>query len=145
MRKKLLFALCIISMFVYVTSVNAAPLKVEEKRSEKKALNFNPLYASIPGKFEIVTKEVDGSYVIFYLSDTDSVLSLSERSYHGQEIHRTDSTELIIKDGVKYHYNPYRNRPDGGVLTWIKNNILFEMSSIYFDENTMIHYAATIK
>mgnify|MGYP001028640238 CR=1 FL=1 len=144
MKKKLLLALCLISMFVYVNSVNAEPLKVEEKRSDNKTVNFNPLYASIPGNFEIVTKKVDGSFVIFYLSDTDSVLSLSESYYHGQEINRSDSTELIIKNGVKYLYSPFRNHP-GGMLTWIKNNILFEMSSVQFDKNTMIHYATTVK
>ncbi|WP_338539645.1 hypothetical protein [Paenibacillus tundrae] len=144
MKKKMLLALYLISMFVYVNSVNAEPLKVEEKISDNKTVNFNPLYASIPGNLEIFTKKVGGSFVIFYLSDTDSVLSLSESYYHGKEINRSDRTEIIIKNGVKYHYSPFRNHP-GGMLTWIKNNILFEMSSVQFDKNTMIYYATTVK
>ncbi|CAH1199647.1 MULTISPECIES: hypothetical protein [Paenibacillus] len=144
MNKRMLLVLCLISIFVYDTSVNAEPLKVEEKGSDNMKVNFKPLYASISGEFEVVTKKIDGSFVIFYLSDTDPVLSLYESYYHGQEINQSDSTELIIKNGVKYHYSPFRNN-HGGTLTWVKNNILIEMSSSHFNKNTMMQYASTIK
>jgi len=127
-----------------MSSVSAEPLNVEEINPKIKSKEVSSLYATIPGNIEVVTKKINGSFVIFYLSENDSILSISESYYQGQEINQSDKTEIIIKGDVKYFYSPFINR-SGGSIAWIKDDILFEMNSVYFDKNTMLNYATTLK
>ncbi|KLU54990.1 hypothetical protein EL84_23105 [Paenibacillus sp. VT-400] len=144
MKKKMLLVLSIIWLLATMSPVSAGPLNVEEINPKIKSKEVSPLYATIPGNFEVVTKKINGSFVIFYLSENDSVLSISESYYQGQEINQSDKTEIIIKGDVKYFYSPFINR-SGGSIAWIKDDILFEMNSVYFDKNTMLNYATTLK
>lgn len=142
--KKTTIAIAFLAVLLLgVSTTYAAPLKIKEEKSKGNEAYFKPLYPKVPGEWEVVNKKVDGAYIINYLYDNDSILSISESNYIGKEINKSDATEVIHIDNVDYYYSPFRNR-SGGNLTWVKNNILFEMNSVYFDRDSMLRYAKTI-
>ncbi|MCT1403864.1 hypothetical protein M4D81_33190 [Paenibacillus sp. p3-SID867] len=143
MKKTTIIIACLVVLLVGIPTAYATPLQVKESDSKRSQVNFKPLYPKVPKEWEVVNKKLDGTYVITYLSDKDSVLSISESNFTGEEVNKSDTTEVISEGKINYYYSPYRNR-SGGNLTWVKNDILFEMNSAYFDRDLMMKYAKTI-
>lgn len=143
MKKTTFLIACVMALLVGVSTVYAAPLQVEESDSNNSQVKFNPIYPKVPSEWKVVNKKLGETYIITYLSDKDSVLSISESTYSGEEVNKSDTTEVFSDEDIIYFYSPFRNR-SGGNLTWVKNGILFEMNSVYLDRDSMMKFAKTI-
>ncbi|MGG4094468.1 hypothetical protein [Paenibacillus lautus] len=142
--KKTIFLFVCLALLVNTSAIFATPLQVKEKDSNKSRVEFKPIYPKVPDQWEVVNKKLGETYIITYLSDNDSVLSISESNYSGEEMKKSESTEVISDGNINYYYSPFRNK-SGRNLTWVKNGVLFEMNSIYFDRDKMMKYAKTFR